>query len=82
VTKGKTACKGRSIPMEKLDHLVAENLLERLFQPERISTILTSLSVRRAEKAESVNGRLIALQRQITEAEGRLARLYRLLRTA
>ena len=52
-TKGKTVCKGRSISMEKLDRLVTDHLMERLFKPERLSAILTSLSARRAEKAES-----------------------------
>jgi hypothetical protein len=33
-TKGKTVCKGRSIPMDKLDRLVTDHLVERLFQPE------------------------------------------------
>jgi hypothetical protein len=78
-TKGKTVCKGRSLPMEKLDRLVTENLMERLFKPERMSALLASLAARRAEKAESLSGRLIALQRQITEAEDKLARLYRLV---
>jgi len=48
--KGKTVCKGRSIPMEKLDRLVTDHLIERLFQPERLTTLLASLSSRRAEK--------------------------------
>jgi DNA invertase Pin-like site-specific DNA recombinase len=43
-TKGKTACKGRSIPMQKLDTLVTEHLLERLFKPERVAVLLASLS--------------------------------------
>jgi hypothetical protein len=34
-TKGKTVCKGRSIPMEKLDRLVADHLMERPFKPGR-----------------------------------------------
>jgi site-specific DNA recombinase len=59
VRKGKTACKGRSIPMEKLDTLVADHLVERLFKPERIAEILASLSSRRAEKAATLNNRLI-----------------------
>ena len=78
-TKGKTVCKGRSIPMEKLDRLVTEHLMERLFKPERLSAILASLSVRRAEKAETLNGRLLALQKEVADAEDRLARLYRLV---
>ena len=78
-TKGKTVCKGRSIPMEKLDRLVTDHLMERLFKPERLSAILASLSVRRAEKAERLNGRLLALQKEVADAEYRLARLYRLV---
>ena len=78
-TKGKTVCKGRSIPMDKLDTLVTDHLIERLFKPERLTKILMSLSLRRAEKLESLNGRLIALQREVTDAEEKLKRLYRLV---
>jgi site-specific DNA recombinase len=78
-TKGKTVCKGRSIPMEKLDNLVTEHLMERLFKPERLAAILTSLSSRRAERAQSLNARLISLQREVTDAEDKLKRLYRLV---
>ena len=38
--KGKTVCKGRSFPMQKLDALVTTHLLERLFKPERIAEVL------------------------------------------
>jgi site-specific DNA recombinase len=78
-TKGKAVCKGRSIPMEKLDHLVTKNLMERLFKPERLAAMLTSLSARRAEKTESLNQRLISLQRAATDADDKLKRLYRLV---
>ena len=78
-TKGKTVCKGRSIPMQKLDALVTTHLLERLCKPERIAEILASLSARRDEKAKSLNGRLITLQRAVTDAEDKLKRLYRLV---
>ena len=78
-TKGKTVCKGSSIPMDKLDTLVTDHLVERLFKPERLTEILKSLSVRRAEKSESLNRRLIALQREVTDAEEKLKRLYRLI---
>ena len=65
--------------MQKLDTLVTEHLMERLFKPERLAAVLASLSSRRAEKAESLNGRLIALQREVTDSEDRLKRLYRLV---
>jgi site-specific DNA recombinase len=78
-TKGKTACKGRSVPMGKLDALVTENLVERLFKPERIALILASLSSRRAEQAAALDGRIARLEREMIEADDKLKRLYRLV---
>src|SRR6516164_7015278 len=77
--KGKSVCKGRSIRMDKLDGLVTDHLVERLLQPERLAILLSSLRVRRAEKADSANQRMMALQREVTDSEDRLKRLYRLL---
>ena len=77
--KGKSACKGRSIRMDKLDGLVTDNLVERLLHPERLAVMLSSLRARRAEKSESENKRIMALQREVTDAEDRLKRLYRLV---
>jgi hypothetical protein len=65
--------------MDKLDGLVTDHLVERLFHPERLAEILGALTARRAEKAESVNRRVMALQREMTDAEGKLKRLYRLV---
>jgi site-specific DNA recombinase len=77
--KGKTACKGRSIRMDKLDGLVTGHLVDKLFHPERLAAILTSLTARRAAKAESVSNRVMTLQREVTDAEDKLKRLYRLV---
>jgi site-specific DNA recombinase len=77
--KGKSECKGRSIRMDKLDGLVTQHLVERLFHPERLAAILTSLTARRAERAEAVNSRIMGLQREVTDAEDKLKRLYRLV---
>jgi hypothetical protein len=54
--------------MEKLDELVTTHLSERLFQPERLAVILSSLSARQAEKADAVNARIAALQRDLSES--------------
>jgi len=40
--------------------------------------ILASLSSRRAEQAVAVNARILALQREMIDAEDKLKRLYRL----
>jgi site-specific DNA recombinase len=77
--KGKTACKGRSIRMDRLDGLVTTHLVDQLFHPERLVAIMTSLTARRAANAESVNNRIMALQREVTNAEEKLKRLYHLV---
>lgn len=76
---GKTACKGRSIRMDKLDRLVTDHLVDRLFKPERLTEILSSLAGRRAEKEERVSVRITSLQREVTDADEKLKRLYKLV---
>src|SRR5438309_2953078 len=41
--------------------------------------VLASLTARRAQKTENVNSRIMALQREVTDTEERLKRLYRLV---
>lgn len=77
--QGKSGCKGRSIPVDTLDTLVTNRLVERLFQPERLTELLTSLCAHRAEKQASVDARATRLQTEVTEAEDKLRRLYKLV---
>jgi site-specific DNA recombinase len=79
VRQGKTGCKGRSIPMAKLDSLVTDHLVERLFHPERLTAILASVAARRAERALEVDERIAALQTEVTEAKEKLKRLYKMV---
>jgi hypothetical protein len=46
---------------------------------QRLALILSSLPSRRSEKADSVNARVTALQREVTDADDKLKRLYRLV---
>jgi DNA invertase Pin-like site-specific DNA recombinase len=77
--KGRTACKGRSIRMDKLDALVTEHLADRLLQPERLTAMLTTLAGRRADKQAAVDKRIAALAREAEDAGERLRRLYKLV---
>ena len=77
--KGRTACRGRSMRMDKLDLLVTQHMADRLLQPERLTTLLSSLAGRRAEKAAAVDRRLTALAREAEEGDERLRRLYKLV---
>jgi site-specific DNA recombinase len=74
--QGKAACKGRSIPMEKLDRLVTERLADQLLTPERVGKLLLGLMERQTAKNEDYSVRLTALRAKLTDAEGRLGRLY------
>jgi site-specific DNA recombinase len=77
--QGQTACRGRSIRMDKLDTLVTTHLADRLLEPERLTAMLASLASRRAAKAAAVNERLGILEKEAHEANGRLRRLYKLV---
>ncbi len=79
--KGKTACNGRSIRMDRLDALVTQHLSDRLLQPERLAEMLQSLASRRAEKTTEVDRRTTALEKEARDAEDRLRRLYMLIET-
>ena len=77
--KGKLACKGRAIPMDKLDTLVTDHLSDRLLQPERLTSMLTALAGRRADRQAALNNRITALASEATLAEEKLRRLYELV---
>lgn len=74
--QGETGCKGRSIPMQRLDELGAGHLEERLLQPERLEVILASVLDRRQERTERRREHLAELNKRITETDQRLNRLF------
>ncbi|TGY88810.1 recombinase family protein [Marinicauda algicola] len=74
--QGETGCKGRAIPMDKLDNLVAGHIEERLLEPERLEDILSSVLDRRQERAERRRQHIAELNMRLTDAELRLKRLY------
>ena len=74
--QGETGCKGRSIPMEKLDDLVARHLEDRLLDDERLEEILASLLDRRQERTERRREHIAELNKRAAETELRLKRLY------
>jgi site-specific DNA recombinase len=77
--KGKTACKGRSMPMAKLDKLVTDHLVERLFQPSRLAEMLAALAERRSTRLQQVDDRVGKLRAELLAAETKLKRLYALV---
>ena len=65
--------------MEALDALVTHHLADRLLNPERLTALLASLAHRRAAKAAAVDQRIAILERDTSDANERLRRLYRLV---
>lgn len=74
--QGETGCKGRSIPMDKLDSLVAEHIADRLLQPTRLEEVLASVLDRRQERAERRRKHIAELNKRAAETDLRLKRLY------
>ena len=74
--QGETGCKGRTVPMEKLDSVVAEHIEHRLLQPKRLAEVLSAVLYRRKERAERRTTHIAELRKRATEAEAKLKRLY------
>ncbi len=74
--QGETGCKGRTVPMEKLDSVVAEHIEQRLLQPKRLEQILSAVLHRRKERAERRTAHIAELRKRGSESEAKLKRLY------
>ncbi|MGC2085834.1 MAG: recombinase family protein, partial [Bradyrhizobium sp.] len=74
--QGETGCKGRTVPMEKLDNVVAEHIEQRLLQPKRLEEVLSAVLHRRQEHAERRATHIAELRKRAAEAEAKLKRLY------
>src|SRR5262249_15046382 len=75
--KGKSVCRGRHVPMAKLDSIIIENVKERLFTPERLTIILEALLERRSASDRTIHDRRAALTAELVVNEEKLKRLYR-----
>jgi site-specific DNA recombinase len=74
--QGETGCQGRTVPMDKLDAVVADHIEHRLLQPKRLEEILSSVLDRRQERAERRTAHIAELRKRTAEADAKLKRLY------
>jgi hypothetical protein len=74
--QGETGCPGRTVPMDKLEGVVADHIEPRLLQPKRLEQILSSVLDRRKERAERRTAHIAELRKRASEADGKLKRLY------
>ena len=75
--KGKSVCKGRHVPMPKLDAFILDNVKEQLLAPARLATILGAIMERRSQQGQAVVDRRKALEGEVVQKKEQLARLYR-----
>ncbi|MDP1730308.1 MAG: recombinase family protein [Devosia sp.] len=74
--QGPTACTGMTVPMEKLDALVAGHLEDRLLDPARLEEVLATVLDRRQARTERRRDHIAELNKRATETDLRLKRLY------
>src|SRR5207253_4979550 len=74
--QGETGCNGRTVPMEKLDSVVAEHIEHRLLQSKRLEHILSRVLDRREERAKRRTAHIAELRKRAAEADAKLKRLY------
>ncbi len=74
--QGETGCTGRSIPMDRLDDIVAGHIEDRLLEPDRLEEVLATVLDRRQEHSERRREHIGELNRRAAETELRLKRLY------
>jgi site-specific DNA recombinase len=74
--KGKSACKGTTISMPKLDELVLSQLEQRVFEPTRLLKLLNTLSDQFQRQSATADTELKSLRRAKAEIERKLDNLY------
>ena len=74
--RGQTVCKGRHVPMARLDTLITDAVKKRLLHPDRLALILSSLANRQNGKNKAVDDRRDALAKELKEKDEKLKRLY------
>ncbi len=76
---GKTACKGRTLPMAFLDNLVVDHLALRLFTPERLSALLTEHAARTQASAGEWAEKAKEAERDLRATEEAIRRLLEMV---
>jgi site-specific DNA recombinase len=74
--KGPTVCKGRHVPLNKLDTLVTQAIKTELFAPERLTQILRTLIERQGQKDLGFQQRRASLEAELEQKDQKLSRLY------
>lgn len=74
--KGKQACPGQSIRMDKIDEIVLKAVEEKVFEPSRLAILLGSMFDRSEAGREKIDAEILRQRAAITDATSRLRRIY------
>ncbi|WP_187969837.1 recombinase family protein [Aquibium microcysteis] len=75
-SRGKEACEGLSIPMDKLDDASVSAVLEKVLVPERVAALLTDLESRHHDRQGALKSEAIRVEAELSEKRAGLSRLY------
>jgi site-specific DNA recombinase len=76
ISKGNHLCTTQSLPMEKLDALVTEVLLDKVLTPARMKIMLTELRKRQKAEINKEDDLTRPLQRELEQVQSGTVRLY------
>ena len=75
-TEGACSCKGRSIPMKRLDDLVVGQFEKSILSPERLETLLGKLIERQQTNNNNNDGEAHHLKKELRQTQKKIDRLY------
>jgi hypothetical protein len=76
ISKGNKLCDSHSIPMEKLDTLVLSALADKVFNPDRVKSMLSDMKKQIKAAEENQNDGLKKLTKELDELKTATERLY------
>lgn len=73
--KGNHTCTSKNLPMEKVDQLIMDELIDKVLQPDHLQALMEKLRKRIQSGKENQSEKLAELERQIKNTEERQNRL-------
>ena len=74
--KGKIACKGQSIRMDKADEMVLDAVSQKVLEPNRLSLLVAQMAAKAAGKGNDIATEITRHRKSLEDATKRLARIY------
>lgn len=74
--KGKQACPGQSVRMDKIDEIVLKAVEEKVFEPSRLAILLGTMFDRSEAGREKIGAEILRQRASLTDATSRLRRIY------